>query len=105
MAYYLVTANPIEEKLPTLQQKLEAGEIAPLRPFGTALDYSLRNARVNEDGQAVWEEEDYCRPPLAMERQAVLDHYFTNLSVEPVTEGAGWRQIENLPSLWPEKEN
>jgi hypothetical protein len=48
----------------------------------------------------VWEEEDYCRPPLAQERAAVLDMYFTNLSTERVKEGKGWEQIESLPRLW-----
>jgi hypothetical protein len=49
---------------------------------------------------AVWEEEDYCTPPLAEERQAVLDDYFQDLRVEPVAEGAGWRKIEQLPYLF-----
>ena len=65
-----------------------------------ALDYSLRNARVEDDGWIVWEEEDYCSPPLAMERDAVLDTYFSDLSVERVAEGVGWERIEALPPLW-----
>jgi hypothetical protein len=100
MAHYLVTAQVIAARLPELRARLDAGEIAPMRPFGTALDESLRGARRDAAGLAVWEEEDYCRPPLAMERAAVLDHYFAELSVEPVVEGEGWRRIDNLPSLW-----
>jgi hypothetical protein len=53
------------------------------------------------DGTAVWEEEDYCRPPLAEERAAVLDHYFDGIAVERVERGAGWRRIADLPRLFP----
>jgi hypothetical protein len=49
---------------------------------------------------AVWEEEDYCSPPLAQEREAVLDAYFDQIEVEEVDEGQGWERIESLPSLF-----
>ena len=39
-----------------------------MRPFGRSLTYSLEHARLRDDGYAVWEEEDYCAPPLAQER-------------------------------------
>lgn len=102
MAYYLVKAQCDLEKLAELRKRLDSGEIYSMRPFGTALQYSLDHARVDPQGEGwtVWEEEDYCRPPLAQERAAVLDAYFTNLSVEPVKEGQGWRQIDSLPGLW-----
>jgi hypothetical protein len=101
MAYYLVKAKPGHD-LSNLKRQLDGGEIARMRPFGTALDYSLKNARM--DGEwAVWEEEDYCHPPLAMERDAVLDHFFMNLSVEKVTQGEGWKRITHLPGLWLER--
>lgn len=73
-----------------------------MRPFGQALHYSLENARLQENGFAVWEEEDYCAPPLAQERSAVLNRFFEQLSVERVEKGAGWKQIVNLPLLWTE---
>ena len=38
-----------------------------------------------------------------MERAAVLDEYFTDLSVEKVAKGKGWERIDHLPSLWKEK--
>ena len=100
MAHYLVTAQAITDRLAELKERLDAEEIRPLRPFGQALDHGLQNARLNEVGLVVWEEEDYCHPPLAMEREAVLDHYFTDLSVKPVRQGDGWREIDSLPSLW-----
>jgi hypothetical protein len=100
MAHYLVTAQAITDRLAELKERLDAEEIRPLRPFGRALDHALQNARLNEAGLAVWEEEDYCHPPLAMEREAVLDHYFTDLTVKPVRQGEGWREIDSWPSLW-----
>jgi|SRR3990172_1636088 len=99
MADYLVKARAQGDLAP-LRRLLDRGEIAVMRPFGQALDHSLRNARADPDGWAVWEENDYCSPPLAMERAAVLDAYFTNISVERVSKGKGWARIEDLPSLW-----
>ncbi len=71
-----------------------------MQPFGNSLDYSLRNAKIADENTAVWEELDYCTPPLAMERKAVIDDYFKDLSVVVVEEGKGWKQIEQLKSLW-----
>jgi hypothetical protein len=99
MAYYLVRAKA-KGSLTDLRDRLDSGEIGQMRPFGTALDYSLQHARQDKDEWIVWEEEDYCQPPLAMERAAVLDTYFTALSVEPVEEDEGWKRIESLPVLW-----
>lgn len=104
MAHYLVQAKPRHDRLAALRAWLDSGEIARMRPFGGTLYVSLANARLDPDGWAVWEEEDYCRPPLAMERKAVLDQHFTDLSVEPVEQGAGWEEIEHLPRLWDDVE-
>lgn len=103
MAYYLVKAKFHSGLLPELRARLDNGEIRQMRPFGTALQYSLDHARLDSEGWAVWEEEDYCSPPLAQERAAVLDTYFTDLSVERVTKGSGWLEIEPLPKLWEKK--
>jgi hypothetical protein len=100
MAYYLVQAKPVQELLPELRQKLDSRDIQLMRPFGQALQYSLENARLQDDGRAVWEEEDYCSPPLAQERAAVLDRYFTDLIAERVEKNRGWKQIESLPGMW-----
>jgi hypothetical protein len=101
MAFYLVTAMPKPDLLKELARRLARGEFARLRPFGP-LTHSLKRARFRRDGVAIWEEEDYCRPPLAEERAAVLDDYFVDLRVQIVAEGAGWAQIEALPALFPE---
>jgi hypothetical protein len=66
------------------------------------MTHSRENARLREDGYAVWEEEDYCSPPLAQERAAALNEFFDELEVTPVKEGAGWEEIEQLPLLFPD---
>jgi hypothetical protein len=101
MAYYLVHARPRKDRLNELEGRLQRDEFMTMQPFGLALSHALRNARAEPGGHAVWEEEDYCRPPLAQERVAVLDHYFDDLTVERVKENSGWRKIENLPRLFP----
>lgn len=100
MAHYIVRARPIQELLPELQELLASGEIDVMRPFGGSLQYSLENARRQDKDWAIWEEEDYCTPPLAQERAAVLDTYFTDLTVQNVSRGEGWEQLEELPPLW-----
>jgi hypothetical protein len=102
MAYYLVTARPVAARIDDLETKLSRRAFVGLRPFGLALTASLEDARRLPDGTAVWEEEDYCRPPLAEERAAVLDQYFEGISVESVERGQGWQRIAGLPALFPE---
>ena len=63
---------------------------------------SLEDARLRDDGYAVWEEEDYCSPPLAQERAAALDEFFDDLEVTVVERGEGWAEIEELPRLFPQ---
>lgn len=99
MARYLVSAR-IKADLSELRKELDSDSVQRLRPFGPSLDYSLRNARLAPDGRAVWEELDYCNPPLAQERRAVLNRYFSEIETTPVKEGDGWSQISQYPSLW-----
>jgi hypothetical protein len=99
MAYYLVRAKPKVERLHELQDRLRENSFIDLRPFGKALTHSLNQARIQTDGIAVWEEEDYCSPPLAEERAAVLDNYFDEIRVEQVKAGDGWERIKSLPWL------
>lgn len=102
MAHYLVTAKPKSERLGDLLANLRKRAYAAIRPFGRTMTHSLENARLREDGYAMWEEEDYCSPPLAQERGAALDEFFDELEVAPVKEGAGWEEIEQLPRLFPD---
>lgn len=92
------------DRLSELRRRLDDGEIEQLNPFGRAMTKSLNDVRFDpESGAAVWVEEDYCSPPLAMERR-VLDEYFTDLVVvdEDVIESEGWDRIDDYPSLWDE---
>ena len=102
MAIYLVRARPKKEHLASLQKELDSGRIAKLRPFGEALHAGLENARIDAGNPdyALWVEEDYCSPPLAMERESVLDRYFDDITVKPVeTEQKGWNSISGKPRL------
>jgi hypothetical protein len=71
-----------------------------MRPFGEALSQGLNGARWESPGIVIWEEEDYCSPPLAMERAAVLDRYFDEITVERVQRDVGWQRIEHLPLVF-----
>ena len=102
MAHYLVRGRLRSERRAELSDRLERDVFVDLRPFGRALTRGLRGARIEKSGLAVWEEEDYCTPPLAQERAAVLDHYFEDLEVERVAEDEGWARIGDLPRLFPE---
>ncbi|HSR51670.1 MAG TPA: hypothetical protein VLV83_12645 [Acidobacteriota bacterium] len=102
MAYYLVTATPKSQDLDRLEENLRQDRYASLRPFGQTLSHSLRNARLTKEGYAVWEEEDYCTPPLKQEREAALDEFFDDIQVEHVKKGQGWERIQGLPHLFPE---
>jgi hypothetical protein len=103
MALYLVRAIPRKELMENLQKELDSGRISRLRPFGEALQYSLENARIDA-GYVYWVEEDYCSPPLDMERKSVLDRYFDDIIVERVgSEDEGWNKIDDKPSLWKQQ--
>jgi hypothetical protein len=104
MAFYLVSAVPKQGLMEELSERLGRDEFLTMKPFGRSLTRALRHARIREDGVAVWEEEDYCDPPLAQERAAVLDAYFGDFRVQTVSEGEGWERIEDLPRLFPELE-
>ncbi|PZA08117.1 MULTISPECIES: hypothetical protein [unclassified Meiothermus] len=110
MTYYLMRAKA-KGNLAELKRRLDGGEIQVMRmrPFRAALDDSLQGARLEPDGTWVWERQDYCVPPLAMERAAVLDTYFEEIValsrgasrvVETVQKGQGRKRLEGLPSAW-----
>ena len=101
MAYYLVEGkvNPKTEE--DLKHKIEKQTFSSLKPFGKALSFGLENARTGRSGVWLWEEEDYCNPPLKQEREAVFDRYFEAVKTEKVAEGEGWKKIKNLPRVFP----
>ena len=83
MVIYLVKARPKKDLLDSLHEQSNSGIISKhyiKKPFGQSLQHSLENARIDSDF-TVWIEEDYCSPPLAMEREAILDRYFDDITV------------------------
>lgn len=101
MAFYLVRARLKPDRATELYGRLTSGELRLLRPFGASLTAALLAARWDEVSQQVlWEELCYCNPPLAEEREQVLDAYFTDLAVQRVAQGEGVAQIAPLPLLW-----
>jgi len=103
MAKRFVRAQPKQDRLVELRERLDSAEIEAMEPFGRAMTRALEKARFDPtSGEAVWIEEDYCSPPLAMERAEVLDDYFEDITIveEDVDEVAGWQRIDDLPGLW-----
>lgn len=73
-----------------------------MEPFGQAMAKALQDARFDpKTGEAIWIKEDYCSPPLAMERAEALDEYFTEITVvdKNVRESDGWKHIKHYPGL------
>lgn len=77
MALYLVRARPRKDLLENLHEELSSGKISKMRPFGQALQYALENARIDTENTdfALWIEEDYRWPPLAMEKESLSNTY------------------------------
>ena len=69
MTFYLVKAKVKNHTL-ELRQEMDSSKIKKLVPYGNSLHYSLENAkRDDKEGvYALWIE-DYCSPPLVMERE------------------------------------
>ena len=101
MTLYIVRAKP-KNDLSGLRKELKSGKISKLRRFGETLHNGLQNARFDTNNNyAMWVEEDYCSPPLAMERESVPDRYFDDITVERVnSEEKGWKSLEDKPLLW-----
>jgi hypothetical protein len=101
VAHYLVRAATEPTKVAELAAELARDAFVGLQPFGVSLTEGLEGARWESLGVATWEEADCCSPPLAMERAAVLDRYFTDLRIEPVERDAGWAEIDELERIFP----
>lgn len=101
MAHYIVRARLKPERRNELREKLAQDAFVHIRPFGRGLSEALKRAHQDPDtGEAVWEEQCFCTPPLAAEKDTVLHRYFDHITTEEVKEGAGWQRLTNLPSLW-----
>src|SRR5690606_329828 len=66
VAHYIVRARLKQDLARELKEKLDAGEFRSIRPFGMGLSDALEKARKDpQTGEAVWEEQCFCNPPLA----------------------------------------
>ena len=63
--------------------KLTDGTIAAQRPDGSEIVRAMERAVVTTDGRVEWSERCYCSPPLAHERETVLDLHFEQITTEP----------------------
>lgn len=100
MTFYEVRAKP-KNNISDLRYDIDHGMIHTLIPFGKSLQQSLENAKVDNNNNAIWIEEDSNDPPLASEREAVLDRYFSDIQIVAIrSEEDGWNKIKNNQSLW-----
>ena len=99
MTIYVVKEKPKKDLMADLRQEIISGKISRLKPFVEELHHGLKNARIFE--YAYWVEEDYCSPPLAMERRSALDRYFDVITVDQVeSDEEGWNRIKNRSMFW-----
>ncbi|MGD9533449.1 MAG: hypothetical protein AB7V56_06745 [Candidatus Nitrosocosmicus sp.] len=100
MTFYEVRAKP-RDNISDLRYDIDHGMIHTLIPFGKSLQRSLENAKVDNNKNAIWIEEDSNDPPLVSEREAVLDRYFSDIQIVAIgSEEDGWSKIKNNQSLW-----
>ena len=93
---YKVIARFKEASAAEFQRKLLDGTIANQKPDGPELVDSMNRAVMKESGEIEWSELCYCNPPLAHERQTVLDHHFDNISTQAIE---GHQEYEGRPFM------
>ncbi len=93
---YKVKARFKEESAGEFHSKLLDGTIASQEPDGPEMVDSMNRAVVKESGEIEWSEQCYCKPPLAHERQTVLDDYFDDISTEVIE---AYQEYEGRPFM------
>ena len=81
---YKVKAKFDDSKREEFYEKLTDGTIQNQQPDGPSMVAGIKRASIDALGLVVWSETCYCNSPLDHERTTVLDHYFTDLSAEPI---------------------
>ena len=79
-----------------LLQKLTDGTVASQRPDGPEIVASMERAVLTGDGHVEWSETCYCNPPLAHERETVLDHHFDDISTQQI---GAYEQYQGTPLM------
>ncbi len=93
---YKVNARFKEGSAAEFQRKLLDGTIADQKPDGQEIVDSMNRAVVKESGEIEWSELCYCNPPLAHERQTVLDNHFDDISTEAIE---SYQEYEGRPFM------
>ena len=93
---YRVTARFRPQTAADLRRKLDDGSIAAQQPDGQEIVDSLHRAVVKRSGDVQWSEMCFCSPPLAHERATILDHYFDDVTPEPI---ATYEQYDGEPFI------
>lgn len=81
---YKVTGRLKKQSAGEFRRKLLDGTIGEQKPDGREIVAAMNRAVVTATGDIQWSETCYCDPPLAHERQTVLDHHFENISTEVI---------------------
>jgi hypothetical protein len=81
---YRVNARFRTDTAAALRRRLNDGSIAAQKPDGQEIVDSLRRAVVTDAGKVRWSEMCFCDPPLAHERETILDHYFEDVTTDPI---------------------
>lgn len=100
--FYFVTAQLRAETAADLRRALRDDTIHTQKPDGQEIVDAMARAVVTADGTVEWSELCYCEPPLAHERQTVLDRYFDRISIRRVDgyqQHTGRRLAEYLDEL------
>ena len=103
---YRVTARFKTETAGDLLRRLDEGSIAAQQPDGQEIVASLHRAVVTGANTVRWTERCFCDPPLAHERETILDRYFGDITTEPVEDYeryAGKPFVEHLKKLQENK--
>ena len=93
---YHVQADFRENTAAEFLAKLTDGTVAAQRPDGSEIVESMERAVLNADGRVEWSERCYCSPPLAHERETVLDLHFEHITTEPAYT---YQQYEGTPFM------
>jgi len=76
--------------------RLTDGTVAAQRPDGAEIVASMERAMFTGDGHVQWSETCYCSPPLAHERETVLDHHFDEIETEEI---GAYERYEGAPLM------
>ena len=81
---YKVTARLKAASAGAFRRKLLDGTIGEQKPDGREIVAAMNRAVVMAGGDIQWSETCYCDPPLAHERQTVLDHHFDDITTQVI---------------------